>query len=269
MVAAEDARFLYSEVRIGFVAALVATFLPLRLRGADIRELLLFPRFVDARQALEIGLINRVVPPQPTSPAVGEALAAEVLDDRQLGVDRPHQAAAARRSSAGPLDDALDRAAEVNAAGPRDRRTAGAASPPSSKPRSRRAGGSSSVAAASPGRSSAGCACCSSTSTARWSIAARQPRALFAAALVEVFGTAGDVDGYNFAGRTDPQIVLDLMTGAGVPAEEVRAAPAADARPLPAAARTRPRPRPHAPAARGGGDARAAGARDRTSSSPC
>ena len=32
-----------SEARIGFVAALVATFLPLRLRGSDIRELLLNP----------------------------------------------------------------------------------------------------------------------------------------------------------------------------------------------------------------------------------
>ena len=43
MVAADDARFLYSEVRIGFVAALVATYLTLRLRGADVRELLLDP----------------------------------------------------------------------------------------------------------------------------------------------------------------------------------------------------------------------------------
>ena len=62
VVAAEDARFLYSEVRIGFVAALVATFLPLRLRGSDIRELLLFPRSLEARKALEIGLVNRMVP---------------------------------------------------------------------------------------------------------------------------------------------------------------------------------------------------------------
>ena len=51
----------------------------------------------------------------------------------------------------------------------------------------------------------------------------RQPLTPFAAALVEVFGTAGDIDGYNFAGCTDPQAVFDLMTGAGFPAEEVRA----------------------------------------------
>jgi phosphoglycolate phosphatase len=51
----------------------------------------------------------------------------------------------------------------------------------------------------------------------------RQPLAPFAAALVEVFGTTGDIDGYNFSGCTDPQAVFDLMTGAGFPAEEVRA----------------------------------------------
>jgi phosphoglycolate phosphatase-like HAD superfamily hydrolase len=50
-----------------------------------------------------------------------------------------------------------------------------------------------------------------------------QVRPLFAAALEEVFGTTGDVDGYSFAGRTDPRIVLDLLTGAGMAEEEVRA----------------------------------------------
>jgi methylglutaconyl-CoA hydratase len=79
VVAAEDARFLYSEARIGFVAALVATFLPLRLRGSDIRELLLSPEFVDARRALEIGLVNRVVEPGELV-AAGERLAADILD---------------------------------------------------------------------------------------------------------------------------------------------------------------------------------------------
>lgn len=79
VVAAEQARFMYSEVRIGFVAALVATYLPLRLRGADIRELLLNPDFVQAPQALEIGLINRIVPADELS-AAGRNLALEVLE---------------------------------------------------------------------------------------------------------------------------------------------------------------------------------------------
>lgn len=50
-----------------------------------------------------------------------------------------------------------------------------------------------------------------------------QVRPLFAQALVEVYGTAGDVYGYDFAGRTDPRIVIDLLTAAGLPEEEVRA----------------------------------------------
>lgn len=113
VVAAEDARFLYSEVRIGFVAALVATFLPLRLRGADIRELLLFPRFLDARQALAIGLVNRVVPAGDLA-AVGEKLAAEVL-----ATGSSESIARTKRLLLDllgrPLDDAMDRAAAANA----------------------------------------------------------------------------------------------------------------------------------------------------------
>jgi phosphoglycolate phosphatase len=50
-----------------------------------------------------------------------------------------------------------------------------------------------------------------------------QVRGLFKGALVEVFGTAGDCDAYAFSGRTDPRIVLDLLTGAGWPEVEVRA----------------------------------------------
>jgi phosphoglycolate phosphatase len=50
-----------------------------------------------------------------------------------------------------------------------------------------------------------------------------QTRDLFAAALLDAFGTTGNLDGYNFSGRTDPQIVYDLMTGAGFSREEVAA----------------------------------------------
>jgi methylglutaconyl-CoA hydratase len=113
VIATEDARFLYSEVRIGFVAALVATFLPLRLRGADIRELLLFPRFLDARQALGIGLANRVVPPAELA-AAGERLAGDVLaggSSESIARTKRLLLDALGR----PLDEALDLAAEVNA----------------------------------------------------------------------------------------------------------------------------------------------------------
>lgn len=38
-----------------------------------------------------------------------------------------------------------------------------------------------------------------------------QVRPWFAGALIETYGTAGAIDGYDFAGRTDPEIVQDLV----------------------------------------------------------
>lgn len=49
-----------------------------------------------------------------------------------------------------------------------------------------------------------------------------QVRPLFRAALEEVFGTAGAVDRFDFAGKTDPLIVRQLMCGAGVEDDRVR-----------------------------------------------
>lgn len=43
-------------------------------------------------------------------------------------------------------------------------------------------------------------------------------------AMMEVFGTVGRMPGYSFAGRTDPEIVTDLLRSAGVPDEEIEAA---------------------------------------------
>ena len=114
VVAAEDAKFLYSEVRIGFVAALVATYLPLRLKGSDIRELLLNPQLLDAGKALEIGLANRVVPAADLRTA-GEALAAQILE-----TGSSESIARTKRLLLDvigkPLGEAMTLAAEVNAA---------------------------------------------------------------------------------------------------------------------------------------------------------
>jgi len=48
-----------------------------------------------------------------------------------------------------------------------------------------------------------------------------QTRAPFASALREVYGETGDIDRYEFSGKTDPRIVFDLLTGAGRAPEEV------------------------------------------------
>lgn len=50
-----------------------------------------------------------------------------------------------------------------------------------------------------------------------------QAKPVFAAAMREVFGTAGAIEAYNFSGRTDARIVVDLAVGAGVPEATARA----------------------------------------------
>lgn len=114
VVAAEDARFLYSEVRIGFVAALVATFLPLRVKASDLRELLLSPELLSAERALAIGLVNRVAPRD------GLRTAGLELVDRILRDGSSESIARTKRLLlelvGRPLDERLALATEANAA---------------------------------------------------------------------------------------------------------------------------------------------------------
>lgn len=42
-------------------------------------------------------------------------------------------------------------------------------------------------------------------------------------ALEQLFGTAGPIDTYKFSGKTDPRIILDLLTAAGIEKEKVAA----------------------------------------------
>jgi methylglutaconyl-CoA hydratase len=63
-LAVPDVKFGYTEVRIGFVPAIVSTFL-LRQVGEKIaRDLLLTGRIFDAAEALRLGLINEIVSPE-------------------------------------------------------------------------------------------------------------------------------------------------------------------------------------------------------------
>lgn len=49
----------------------------------------------------------------------------------------------------------------------------------------------------------------------------RQVATVFTSCLRDVYGTVGNLEGYSFAGRTDPSIVVDLMTGAGLERDAV------------------------------------------------
>ena len=58
----KNAKFGYSEVKIGFVPALVSAFISIRLQNSIAKELFLTGNIIDAKYAKEIGLINYMFP---------------------------------------------------------------------------------------------------------------------------------------------------------------------------------------------------------------
>jgi methylglutaconyl-CoA hydratase len=77
-VATPAAKFGFTEVRIGFVPALVSAFLALQVGRKKCMDLLLTGRIFDAEDALRLGLVNAVVPPEQLSDRVA-ALTATLL----------------------------------------------------------------------------------------------------------------------------------------------------------------------------------------------
>ncbi|NND98263.1 MAG: enoyl-CoA hydratase/isomerase family protein [Pirellulaceae bacterium] len=61
-VATTDAKFGFPEVRRGLVPALVSAVLRSRLRDSEMRQLFLLGEAIDAQSALQLGLVQRVVP---------------------------------------------------------------------------------------------------------------------------------------------------------------------------------------------------------------
>jgi methylglutaconyl-CoA hydratase len=61
-LAGDDARLGYTEVKIGFVPAIVSSFLLLQVGEKQARDLLLTGRIIDAAEAHTLGLITKVVP---------------------------------------------------------------------------------------------------------------------------------------------------------------------------------------------------------------
>jgi methylglutaconyl-CoA hydratase len=64
IVAAEGTKIGFPEVRRGLLSALITPVLRSRLRDGDLRELLLLGDPIDARRAMQMGLVGRVVPPE-------------------------------------------------------------------------------------------------------------------------------------------------------------------------------------------------------------
>ena len=79
-VAVPEAKFGYTEVRIGFVPAIVSTFLLRQIGEKHARDLLLTGRIIDAHEAHRMGLINEVVAPEKLMPRARE-LAAQLMEN--------------------------------------------------------------------------------------------------------------------------------------------------------------------------------------------
>ena len=62
-LAVPEAKFGYTEVRIGFVPAIVSTFLLRQVGEKQARDLLLTGRIIGAEEAARIGLVNEIVGP--------------------------------------------------------------------------------------------------------------------------------------------------------------------------------------------------------------
>ncbi len=110
-IATPAAKFGFTEVRIGFVPALVSAFLALQVGDKRSRDLLLTGRLFTAEEALNIGLVNKVVPPDELAGQV-ETLV------RDLIANSPQSLAATKRLLAAQnrpwLDAAILSALEAN-----------------------------------------------------------------------------------------------------------------------------------------------------------
>jgi len=79
-LAVPEAKFGYTEVRIGFVPAIVSTFLMRQVGEKIARDLLLTGRLFDAGEALRIGLVKEIVPPDKLLDRARE-LASELMEN--------------------------------------------------------------------------------------------------------------------------------------------------------------------------------------------
>jgi methylglutaconyl-CoA hydratase len=77
-LAVPEAKFGYTEVKIGFIPALVSVFLRRQVGERTARDLLLSGRIIDAAEAHRLGLVTEIVPPEKLRERARE-LAASLL----------------------------------------------------------------------------------------------------------------------------------------------------------------------------------------------
>lgn len=111
-LATPAAKFGFTEVRIGFVPALVSAFIALQVGDKRSRDLLLTGRIFDAEEAHRMGLVNEVVAPEELAPRV-RSLAHVLIANSPQSLKATKQLMAAQNRAW--LDAAIAQALEANA----------------------------------------------------------------------------------------------------------------------------------------------------------
>ncbi len=112
-LAVPEAKFGYTEVKIGFIPAIVSVFLIRQIGEKRARDLLLTGRIFDATEAHSMGLVTSIHDPDKLLPAASE-LAASLLSNSPSSLLRTKQLL--RDFSSAELDGQLTLAVSANAA---------------------------------------------------------------------------------------------------------------------------------------------------------
>jgi methylglutaconyl-CoA hydratase len=112
-LAVPDAKFGYTEVRIGFVPAIVSTFLLRQVGEKQARDLLLTGRLFGAEEAARMGLVSEIVPPENLM-VRASALAASLLENSSASLRATKQLLTDHARA--ELDAQIDAAVRENAA---------------------------------------------------------------------------------------------------------------------------------------------------------
>jgi methylglutaconyl-CoA hydratase len=111
-LAAPEAKFGYTEVRVGFIPAIVASFLIRQVGELRTRELLLSGRILKAQEAMQLGLVTQIVEHDDLMPSAHALAQTLLLNSPQAmqAVKRLLAKHAKRR-----LDEEIEDAIEANA----------------------------------------------------------------------------------------------------------------------------------------------------------
>lgn len=111
--AVPESKFGYTEVRLGFVPALVMTFLIRRVGESRAKELLLSGELIPAEAAANMGLVNRVVKAAELEAEVVKYAEMLITSNSAQSLERTKKLIGRLQSM--PLEQALDLAARENA----------------------------------------------------------------------------------------------------------------------------------------------------------